>query len=301
MLQMLHIPAAIFLLAIFIGCRDKNPVSITDPKNNSDINNSISSNSSSSDFKIVSFHVARPYEGSQYLCGVAEIEYTGNQPLHFLKVYATLNSKSGSILFKDTTYLDNETTVAYKNSFYTNTFVSQENPRAYYLLIEKLSFSPMEIHQTIFEFEGDTFTPLSPVSQLLLSGTPYESNGSLNQNFTNNGPEEVNVRSCIFVFTNSSGISYDWTYPTAFRKQGVGYVESDIIGADSEGRLSSSIRKDIIDNNSLSIKKTLFNWEPAIIVLEKTVATIADPDAYNKSLRKIRDEQINKLHKKLYE
>ncbi|NLG19546.1 MAG: hypothetical protein GX556_19670 [Fibrobacter sp.] len=286
------------LILTFSGCGDKSN-GTEEKKDKSGISSPIN-NAVTSDFVIVSFDIARTRATSRYLNGVAEVEYTGSEPLKYVEAYVTYRDKAGKVIYKDSTYLRNETSVCLSeppSSYYENSFVSPDKPIAYYILIEELSFNPSEIAKTEFEFTGDKFTPFDPVSTVALSGNPYENSGYLHQNFTNNGSEIVDVQSSIFIFQNSSGVSYDWTYPDAFKKIGTGYLESDIIEGDSEGRFSVYPSTPDFENDPLSIKKTLLSWDPATVLTKSSALSMDDPDALKKCIRKVMDNATESRRK----
>ncbi len=212
--------------------------------------------------------------------------------MKYVEVYVTYRNIAGKVLYRDSTFLRNETTVCFSEpptSYYDNAFVSPDNPIAYYILIDELSFNPSDIAKTEFEFNGDKFTPFDPVSTVALSGKPYENSGYLHQNFTNNGDEIVDVGSTIFIFQNSKGVSYDWTYPDAYKKTGSGYLEGDIIEGDSEGRFSTRTSTPDFEDIPLSIKKTLLAWNPATVLTKKAALSTDDPDDLKNSIRKVMD------------
>jgi hypothetical protein len=291
MLSRLNFFAVAFISVVFTGCFDENPVKTVSGKN--DIAKPLTS-SQTPNFSITSFDVAKTSISSSYLTGVAEINYTGSQALKYVEVFVTYKSSSGSVLYKDTTYLRNEIVVNFggTSQTYSNAFVSQEHSKAYYMLIDELSFSPSAIATVEFSFTGDSFTPSNTVSQVSLSGAPYVSDNKLNQNFVNTGTEVVDMRSCIFIFQNSSGISYDFTYPDTYLKQGSEFLETDTIGADATGRLACSIPTAYFESQPLSIKKTLLSWRRVDVVAKRSITTIADPDARKRAMREAMDDLV---------
>jgi hypothetical protein len=285
---------------ILAGCTDdsKNPLSGAVSSPMAVINASVAG-VTSQEFTVGPFAVAKTGASSNYLYGVAEFTYTGSQTLNYIEAIITIRGTADQVLAKDTTYLRNTTCISTKANATrnTNTFVNSAHPKVYYMFIKELALNPGSFKSAVFEIKADTAESFAPQGILSLAGAPYISVNETCQNFSNSGTERVNVEFSRFIFQNSTGVSYLWTFPDVYIKSGTGYIESDIFNASDEGRLGTVVQSVAFESGSFTLKASLLSWDPAI-VLPKEIRSIAsaDTDVRNCTMRSIMDQQ-DRQHK----
>jgi hypothetical protein len=284
-----------------MGCDDEKN---SNPLQPNGTNSSIVSPSISSltvGFSVTSFTLAKPNNASSYLYGVGEIQYSGTIPQKFVEIFATYKNAAGAVIHRDSTYIDNVTTISLGGTspIYTNAFVSSGYPKGYYVFIEDASFLPGSVANVEFSFQGDSFTPDVPSSTVDVSGNPYESDGMVHQNIVVSGSDPVDIGSSLFIFRNSTGLLYNFTYPDGYKKNGTTYQQSDILDGNSEGRLSCYKKNADIETQPYTIKQTLLNWDNATALAKKKIVAAKNPEEKLVLIRNASDEYLDALRKQL--
>ncbi|MFP4416675.1 MAG: hypothetical protein ACLFSB_05350 [Chitinispirillaceae bacterium] len=249
-------------------------------------------------FSVASCNFNKTGSGPHYITGVTKFNYTGSQSLRHIRVYATFRSSDGSILCRDTSFIRNETVVRLSDN-HTNTFVSPDHPIGYYVHINRLTFDYDMLSDVQFEMTGQTFTAADPASDVVISGTPYERDGLSNQHVINNGPEMILFSSPTFVLQDSAGISYDFCYPTVYRKVDDLFVENSLLQSGEEGRLAANEYETSANGKQLFIHTTLLDWDLPTIISKQSIMNISDPLALKKKIRDMRDRETEASFSKI--
>lgn len=255
-------------------------------------------------YVVESAWIGKSYSSSTYIYGLIKIKYLGTTNRMYVNVSVVFKNSAGSTIWTDGGFLRN-TTVANSGSSNTNTFLTPTYNIGYYYIIEDLSTynaSVGDISSVDLVITNSSSTYAPPQGHLSTSGVPYNvESDSWYQGITNDGDRTVTESFSRFIFEDSSGRQYHWTFPGTT----VEGVDTNDIEVGQNGHLSALYVSPDYVSEDLDFGVASLSWEDAAESAPTLSASIGDVDQipsnideYNALLLRMANElETKKLQK----